>query len=79
KDGLAVSVGVSIVASITEQQAAEYLYYFGLEIPEGDPNDESAPFRSVYRARALESVLSSFGHAFLRAAICRQFHARKLD
>ena len=57
KEGLNISVGVSIGASVSEDDAAKFLYRFGVAPPTGNRTDGQVIFASVYYGRNLSSVM----------------------
>lgn len=77
-EGLNVTVGVSIGASVREEGAAKYLYYFGTVAPKGDPADPQIIFKSVYYARSVADVMDSIGHGEVLALVCAEINSRTL-
>lgn len=77
-EGLNITVGISIGASVREEGAAKYLYYFGTVAPKGDPKDPNVIFTSVYYARSVEGVMDSIGHGEVLALVCHEINSRTL-
>ena len=85
KEGVNISVGVSIGASVTEENAAKYLYHFGVLPPmdaAGRLLDRSAPqtiFTSVYYSRRLSDVMDDVGRKRVQTLICNEIAARGFE
>jgi hypothetical protein len=77
-EGLNVTVGISIGASVREEGAAKYLYYFGTVAPKGNPADPTVIFTSVYYARSVADVMDSIGHGEVLALVCAEINSRTL-
>lgn len=78
-EGLNVSVGVSIGASVLEANAAKYLYRFGVTAPKGDRKDPQVIFTSVYYGRAVSDVMDDVGRKKVQTLVCDEISARSLD
>lgn len=79
KEGLNVTVGVAIGASVAEANAAKFLYRFGVKSPAGDRSDPKVIFTSVYYGRSLAEVMDDFGRKKVSEIVCDQTTARILD
>jgi hypothetical protein len=79
KEGLDISVGVSIGASVSEQNAAKYLYRFGVLAPPGDRGDPKVIFTSVYYSRKLENAMDDVGRKKVQTLVCDEVTARSFD
>lgn len=79
KEGLNVTVGVAIGASVTEADAAKYLYRFGVKPPQGDRSDPRVIFNSVYYSRGVKEVMDDFGRKKVSEVICDQVTSRSFD
>lgn len=85
KEGVNISVGVSIGASVTEDNAARYLYHFGVLPPTdaaGRMLDRSSPqtiFTSVYYSRRLSDVMDDVGRKRVQTLICNEIAGRTFD
>ncbi len=85
REGVNITVGVAIGASVSEENAAKYLYHFGV-LPPTDVNgrllDRSAPqtiFASVYYSRRLSDVMDDVGRKRVQTLICNEIAARTFD
>jgi hypothetical protein len=79
REGLNIAVGVSIGASVLEQNAAKYLYRFGVLSPQGDRTDPKIIFTSVYYSRKLAEVMDDVGRKKVQTLVCDQIAARTFD
>jgi hypothetical protein len=79
REGLNISVGVSIGASVLEQNAAKYLYRFGVLPPAGDRTDPKTIFNSVYYSRKLAEVMDDVGRKKVQTLVCDQINGRSFD
>jgi len=85
KEGVNISVGVSIGASVSEDNAAKFLYHFGVLPPTdaaGRQLDRSSPqtiFTSVYYSRRLSDVMDDVGRKRVQTLICNEIANRTFD
>jgi hypothetical protein len=79
KEGLNISVGVSIGTSVTEGNAAKYLFHFGVVAPQGDRSDPKIIFNSVYYSRKLAEVMDDVGRKKVQTLVCDEITARSFD
>jgi hypothetical protein len=79
KEGLNISVGVSIGASVLEANAAKYLYRFGVLPPAGDRTDPKVIFTSVFFSRRLSDVMDDVGRKKVQTLVCREIAGRSFD
>ncbi|HEV2549919.1 MAG TPA: SPFH domain-containing protein [Stellaceae bacterium] len=79
KEGLNMTVGVALGASVSEQNAAKYLYRFGVVPPKGNRNDPQIIFASVFLSRSVKEVMDDFGRKKVSEIICDQITARSFD
>jgi len=79
KEGLNISVGVSIGASVLEANAAKYLYRFGVLSPTGDRSDPKVIFTSVYYSRKLADVMDDVGRKKVQTIVCDEITSRSFD
>jgi hypothetical protein len=85
KEGVNIAVGVSIGASVTEENAAKYLYHFGVLPPmdaAGHLLDRGSPqtiFTSVYYSRRLSDVMDDVGRKRVQTLICNEIANRTFD
>jgi hypothetical protein len=87
KEGLNVTVGVALGASVSQANAAKYLFRFGVLPPKGDvrgaadsvENDGKIIFTSVYYSRSVQNVMDDFGRKKILEVICDQITSRTFD
>jgi len=80
REGLNISVGVSVGASVQEQNAAKFLYRFGVAAPAaGDRTDPKVIFNSVYYSRKLADVMDDVGRKKIQTLVCDEITARGFD
>lgn len=79
REGLNIAVGVSIGASVLEQNAAKYLYRFGVLAPAGDRTDPKIIFNSVYYSRKLADVMDDVGRKKVQTLVCDAITSRTFD
>ncbi len=79
REGLNIAVGVSIGTSVTEANAAKYLYRFGVVSPQGDRSDPKIIFSSVYYSRKLAEVMDDVGRKKVQTLVCDEVTARSFD
>ncbi len=79
KEGLNITVGVSIGTSVAEANAARYLYRFGVLAPQGDRSDPKVIFTSVYYSRKLAEVMDDVGRKKVQTLVCDEITARSFD
>lgn len=79
REGLNISVGVSIGVSVSEENAAKYLYHFGVLAPVGDRSDPRIIFNSVYYSRKLADVMDDVGRKKVQTLVCDEITARTFD
>lgn len=79
KEGLNITVGMSIGASVLEENAAKYLCRFGMLSPSGPRNDPQVIFASVYYNRKLADVMDDVGRKRVQTLVCSEITGRTLD
>jgi SPFH domain / Band 7 family len=80
REGLNITGGISIVVSINPDNAAKYLYRFGVKTdPKADPTALETIFQSVYYARDLSDVMDDIGRKALGNLTCHEISARSFD
>lgn len=85
KEGLNITVGVSIGASVAETDAAKFLYNFGvassgaLHLTGNIETDGAAIFQSVRYGRSLVSVMDDVGRKKVQTLVCDQIGSRTFD
>src|SRR5262249_44030103 len=78
-EGLDVTVGISISAFVTEENAAKFLYWFGVNPPPGDRSQPQVIFTSVFYGKSLAEVMDSVGRGKVQALVCGEVASRPLD
>jgi hypothetical protein len=78
-EGLNITVGVSIGASVLEANAARYLYRFGTLPAAGDRADPKVIFASVYYGRKLADVMDDVGRKKVQTLVCSEITSRTFD
>ena len=78
-EGLNITVGISIGASVTEANAAKYLGRFGVLPVSGDRNNPAIIFNSVYYSRRLADVMDDVGRKKVQTLVCAEITARTFD
>jgi hypothetical protein len=79
KEGLNVSTGVSIGASVLEADAAKFLARFGVRSLPGDRTDPNVIFTSAYYGRSLVDVMDDVGRKKVQTLVCDEFYKRGFD
>jgi SPFH domain / Band 7 family len=78
-EGLNITVGVSIGTSVSETNAAKFLYNFGVKAPAGDPANPDVIFASVYYGRSLAEVMDDVVRKKVQTLVCGEITSRKFD
>ena len=87
KEGINITVGVALGASVSQANAAKYLFRFGVLAPKADvkgtaesvENDGKIIFTSVYYSRSVQNVMDDFGRKKILEIICDQITSRTFD
>lgn len=85
QEGLNITVGVSVGASVAEADAAKFLYNFGvsksgeLQLTGNIDTDGAAIFQSVRYGRSLVNVMDDVGRKKVQTLICDQIGSRTFD
>jgi hypothetical protein len=79
QEGLNITVEVAIAASVTEENAARFLYWFGVRPPAGNRADPQVIFTSVYAGRGLAEVMDTVGRGKVQSLVCHEIGARTFD
>lgn len=87
KEGLNVTVGVSIGTSVLEDNASKFLYHFGVRAATdniiGDQehieSDGKIIFASVYRGRSLSDVMDDVGRKKVQTLVCNEISKRTFE
>jgi hypothetical protein len=78
-EGIDVTVGISISAFVTEQNAATFLYWFGVNPPQGDRGKPEVIFTSVFYGKSLAQVMDGVGRGKVQSLVCNEIAGRPLD
>jgi hypothetical protein len=79
KEGLNITVGMEIGASVTEENSPRFLYRFGVRPPQGDRSKPEVIFTSVFYGRSLAEVMDGVVRNKVQSLVCDEFTARTLD
>lgn len=79
KEGLNITAGVSIGASVSERDAAKFLYRFGVKAPAGDRTSGEVIFTSVYYGRSVREVMDDVGRKKVQTLVCAEIAGRTFD
>ena len=79
KEGLTISVGIAIAASVFEENSPKFLYRFGVKPPEGDRTKPEVIFTSVFHSRSLTEVMDGVVRNKVQALVCKEFTTRSFD
>lgn len=71
-DSIPVCFDVSIGANVLEEDAAKYLYWFGVE-PSSDGNADERNFPSVLQGKSLQNVMNTRVHSRIKSAYFTEF------
>jgi hypothetical protein len=78
-EGLNITVGISVGASVSEANAAKYLGRFGVLPITGDRTNPAVIFNSVYYSRRLAEVMDDVGRKKVQTLVCNEIAARTFD
>jgi hypothetical protein len=78
-EGLDITVGIAIGASVFEENAAKFLFRFGVNPPTGDRNDPTVIFTSVYYGKSLAQVMDGPVRSRVQSLVCDEMTSRTLD
>lgn len=78
-EGLNISVGIAIGASVFEIDAAKFLYRFGVKPPQGDRTKPEVIFTSVFYGRSLSEVMDGPVRSKVQSLVCNEFTQRTFD
>lgn len=76
KEGLDITVGIAVGASVYEEDAAKFLFRFGVKAPAGDRTQPDVIFTSVFHSRSLAEVMDGPIRNEIQTFICSEFTAR---
>ena len=79
KEGINITVGVSIAASVTEEDSPKFLFRFGVNPPQGDRTKPEVIFTSVYYGRSLAQVMDGVIRSKVQTLLGNEFTKRSFD
>jgi hypothetical protein len=79
KEGLNITLGISIATVVTEPDSPKFLFNFGVKPPGGDRTTPEVIFTSVYYGRSLTEVMDSVVHEKVHALLGEEFTSRTFD
>lgn len=68
--GLNLTLEMTGAAEVSEENAAKFLYHFGVNPPKGDPTDPNVIFTSVYYGKSLIQVMQGLGRSIIMSKAC---------
>jgi hypothetical protein len=78
-EGLNITVGISVGASVSEAGAAQYLGRFGVVPITGDRTNPGIICNSVYYSRRLADVMDDVGRKKIQTLVCAEITFRTFD
>lgn len=78
-EGINITLEISIGASVTEENAARYLYRFGTAALDGNRTDPNVVFQSVLHGRTLTEVMDTVGRNKVQALMCNEVTVRSFN
>src|SRR5215469_7042160 len=78
-EGLNVTIEMAVAATVAEENAARFLYHFGVNPPAGDRTKPEVIFTSVYYGRSLKDVMDNVGRGEVQTLTCDEISKRTLD
>jgi hypothetical protein len=79
KEGINISVGIAIGASVLEENVAKFLYRFGVKTPQGDRTKPEVIFTSVFYGRSLPEIMDGPVRSKVQSLVCDEFTKRTFD
>jgi hypothetical protein len=79
KEGLNITVGVSIAASVTEGNCPKFLYHFGVLPPRGNRTDPQVVFTTVYYGKSLTQVMDTVVRFKVQSMLGDEFTSRTFN
>lgn len=84
KEGINITVGISIGVTVHPEDAAKFLYRFGVKKPAGEirgtneavDSDGKLIFTSVYYGRSLADVMDDNGRKKIQTLVCNEINSR---
>jgi hypothetical protein len=79
KEGINISVGIAIGASVLEENVAKFLYRFGVKTPQGDRTKPEVIFTSVFYGRSFPEIMDGPVRSKVQSLVCDEFTKRTFD
>jgi hypothetical protein len=79
KEGLNITLGISIAAFVTEENAPKFLFNFGVKPPAGDRTKPEVIFTSVYYGYSLTEVMDGIIRSKVQALLGNEFTKRPFE
>ncbi|MBI5786990.1 MAG: hypothetical protein HY446_00345 [Candidatus Niyogibacteria bacterium] len=79
KEGLNITIGISIAASVLEENAPRFLHRFGVNPPQGDRTKPEVVFTSVFNGKSLKEVMDTVVRSKVQALACAEFTIRTFN
>ena len=79
KEGLNITLGISIAAFVTEENAPRFLFNFGVKPPAGDRTKPEIIFTSVYYGYSLTEVMDGIIRSKVQALLGNEFTKRPFE
>jgi hypothetical protein len=79
KEGINITLGISISAYVDEEDAPKFLYRYGVKPPVGDRKQPEVVFTSVYYGRSLSEVMDTNVRSKVQALLGNTFIKYTLD
>ena len=76
KEGINITLGIAIAASVTEDDSPKFLYKYGVKAPAGNRNDPNVIFTSVYYGKSLTEVMDGVVRSKVQALLGNEFTKR---
>ena len=78
-ESIFMSTGITIAATVTEEDAAKFLYWFGTKSVTYDPNNPQTQFQSVIYGQSLAEVMDTVVRGKVQASLSAGFGAKPFD
>lgn len=79
KEGLDITVGMSIGTSVLEENSPRFLFRFGVKPPDGDRSKPEVIFQSVYYGQSLRDVMDGVVRNRVQTLVCDQLSMHTLN
>lgn len=79
KEGINITVGIAISASVSEDDSPKFLFRFGVKPPAGDRTKPEVIFTSVYYGKSLTEVMDGVVRNKVQSLLGAEFISRTFD